>query len=134
LLSSLPDGEIGMRKIGAALMFLWAGIETSGANYCRPEWRESIHYPQIPQTYPPDPWMSIETMFAIVATAIVFFILGGLFNAGSVNKTAVRSEIDKAFNGRQGEAATHGREKKLSRPLEAARKSVISALEKMGLA
>lgn len=127
-----------MRRLATALLFLWAGIETSGANYCRPEWQESIHYPQYPQVIqsaPPDTWLSPETIFAVIATAIIFFILGGLFAVpGSVDKASVRSEIDRAFQGRQGEAETHGRERKLSRPLEAARKSVITALERLGLA
>src|SRR5688572_17346943 len=122
-----------MKKIVAALAFLWAGIETSGANYCRPGWPESIHYPQYAQAYPPDAWISPETVFAVIATAIIFFVLGKVSSLPSgIDKSAVRSEIDKAFTGRQGEAETHGREKKLSRPLEAAKKSVITALEKLG--
>lgn len=121
-----------MQRILTAMAVLWAGIETSGANYCRPEWRESLHYPQIPQaTY--EAWP--ETWLLVAGAALLFFILGraSAFPANP-NKGEVRAEVEKAFHGRQGEAETHGREKKLTRPLDAARKSVLAALEKMGLA
>src|SRR5688572_13309031 len=103
-----------MQRIFAAMVFTWAGIEASGANYCRPEGAESVHYPQFTQAYPPDTWISPETAFAIVATAIIFFVLGKVSSLPSgVDKTEVRAEIEKAFQGRHGEAETHGRDKKL---------------------
>ena len=120
-----------MKKIVAALAFLWAGIETSGANYCRPEWPESIHYPQYAQAYPPDAWISPETVFAIIATAIVFFVLGKVSGSPQgPDKQKIISEIESAFRGRQGEAVTHGRDNKLRLPLDAALTKVKDAVDK----
>jgi low affinity Fe/Cu permease len=123
-----------MRRLTAAIAFLWAGIESSGANYCRPEWRESIHVPQCLQGYS-EGWSSVEVWFLIIATAIIFFMLGTITTLpGKVDKAEVRKKIKEAIKGRQDEAVTHGRDKKLSKPIDATEKSVIAALERMGLA
>ncbi len=122
-----------MKRLLAAAIFVWAGIETSGANFCRPE---SIHYPE-PTRYfqaPSDTWISPETVFAVIATAIVFFILGKVSSAppAGVDRQAVLDAMNEAFTGRKKEADTHTKPK-LEKPLEAARKAALKALEKLGL-
>lgn len=122
-----------MRRLLATAAFVWAGIETSGANFCRPEWQESTHYPQRYFQAPSDSWISPETVFAVIATAIIFFWLGKMSSLPrGVDKKAVLDAINDAFGGRQSEATTHTRPKFVG-PIEAARKATLKALEKLGL-
>ena len=108
-----------MRRLTAAIAFLWAGIETSGANYCRPEWRESIHVPQCLQGYS-EGWSSVEVGFIAVATAIIFFVLGKAASLPSgVDKKKILDEVDKIIKGGKDVADRYGKKDKLEKPLDA---------------
>lgn len=118
-----------MRILPAALLFLWAGVETSGANYCRPEWRESIHYPNPPDIYQSDVWISPETAFAVIATAIIFFILGKATSSPGWNKARMHTEVDRIIEGRKDEAEIHGKKHKLEKTLDAAGRKLHKAID-----
>ena len=109
-----------MRRLFATAVFVWSGIETSGANYCRPEWQESTHYPQRYFQAPSDAWISPETVFAVIATAIVFFILGKVTSIPSgVDKKKILEDVDKIIRGGKDEAERYGKKEKLEKPLDA---------------
>lgn len=110
-----------MRAIFAMVVVLALTPMPSEAGFCPPpEWRESVHYPRTFQTYPPESWVSPETVFAIIATAIIFFILGKVASVPSaVDKKKILDNVDKIVKGGKDTADRYGKKDKLEKPLDA---------------
>lgn len=73
-------------------------------------------------------------LIALLALVAVAAASSAPTESPSPDKKAIREAVERAFARRAAEAETHESSEKLQRVLEAARKSVIAELEKIGAA
>lgn len=99
----------------------------ASANYCPPE--HIVHTTRWPGEPVEQPPASPATLFGAIAGLIAGLLLGSMLRT-SPTQASVLAAIDKAFDGRLGEAGTHSRGK-FPPALEAARKSVKGEVAKV---
>lgn len=117
-----------MLRVTAICLALLIG--PASANYCPPEPMryERTHWPGQPVAQPEGTGIGFPLLVGLLA--LLAGILIGATLRGSPTQTAVLAAIDKAFDGRIGEAGNHSR-KKFPPALEATRKSVKDAVVKV---
>ncbi len=119
-----------MLKALFVLLMLWGGSAQAG--YCPPDYPECIRWER---SSAPEGGISARCTALVVLAGVLGFLLGRSTAAGSgPSKQEVRDAVTKAVAGRKDEGVVHGRERKLSKPLDAALKAVLAALEKLGVA
>jgi len=116
-----------LRAIAICLALL---IGPASANYCpsEPPRYERTHWPGQPVAQPESDGIGFPLLVGLLA------LLAGMLIGATLRTTptqaAIIAAIDKAFDGRIGEAGSHSR-KKFPPALEATRKSVKDAVGKV---